>query len=514
MKIAFASSEVVPFSQTGGLADVAGALPVELAQLGHKVSVYTPYYRCVKKVDPKAKAVAQGVAPVGGETIPWTLYASSLHLGRSAEHSPHNPVAAAGGGRGRGRGHLDVYLIGCDAFFDREGLYGTPQADYADNCRRFVFFCQASLAAAKARGEAPDVWHCHDWQAALIPVYLRTTLASDPFHAAAATVFSIHNLSYRGLFWHWDWPLLNLPWQHYNWRELEFNGRMSLLKGALVHADLLATVSPTYAREIRTPVFGYGLEGVLTERKDVLFGIANGIDARAWNPRTDAFLPATYGPEDLAGKGVCKEALRQKLNLPQSSAVVVGMIGRLVEQKGFDLVAQCVEELLRRNIQLVVLGAGRDDFQRLLQRTQAAHPDKIAAVFAFDNALAHLIEAGSDIFIMPSRYEPCGLNQLYSLAYGTPPVVHCVGGLADTVTDTTPETLADGSTTGFLFHEHTAKALLGSLDRALKILFEQPEVWRKIQVKGMNQDWSWRRSALKYQEAYECAIRLRALRRM
>ena len=502
MRIAFASSEVVPFSQTGGLADVAGALPVELAKLGHRVSVFTPYYSCVKRFDPKVRTVAQGVAPVGSETIPWTLYASSLH-----------PERPPGSGRAK-RGHLDFLFIGCDAFFDREGLYGTPQADYADNCRRYVFFCQACLAAAKALGEPLDLWHCHDWQAALIPVYLKTTLAGDSFHAQAACVFTIHNLSYRGLFWHWDWPLLNLPWQHYNWRELEFNGRMSLLKGALVHADLLATVSPTYAREIQTPAFGYGLEGLLSERKDVLVGIANGIDTRVWNPRTDALLPATYGPEDMAGKQACKEALRRKFNLPRDSSAVVGMIGRLVEQKGFDLVARTVEELLRRNIQLVVLGAGRDEFQQLLQRTQAAHPDKVAAVFAFDNALAHLIEAGSDLFLMPSRYEPCGLNQLYSLAYGTPPVVHCVGGLADTVTDTTPDTLASRAATGFLFRGHTSKALLDSLDRALKILYEQPEVWRAIQLNGMSQDWSWRRSALKYQDAYECAVKLRALRRM
>jgi len=501
MKIAFASPEVVPFSQTGGLADVAGALPVELAQLGHKVSVYTPYYRCVKEVDPKAKPIAQGVAPVGGESIPWTLYASSLH-----------PARSSGQGHAK-RGRLDFFFIGCDAFFDREGLYGTAQADYADNCRRYVFFCQATLAAAKARGDAPELWHCHDWQSALIPVYLKTTLAADPHHAQAACVFSIHNLSYRGLFWHWDWPLLNLPWQHYNWRELEFNGRMSLLKGALVHADLLATVSATYAREIQTPQFGYGLEGVLSERKDVLVGIANGIDTRVWDPRSDALLPATYRPEDLSGKQACKSALRKRFSLPQDGSVVVGMVGRLVEQKGFDLVARCVNELLRRNIQLAVLGTGRDEFQQLLQRTQAAHPDKVAAVFAFDNALAHLIEAGSDIFLMPSRYEPCGLNQLYSLAYGTPPLVHCVGGLADTVTDATPDTLAGGSATGFLFREHTPKALLDSLDRALRILLEQPEVWRKIQATGMGQDWSWRRSALKYQEAYECAVRLRALRR-
>ncbi|MGD0089715.1 MAG: glycogen/starch synthase, partial [Planctomycetota bacterium] len=419
MNIAFASSEVVPFSQTGGLADVAGALPAELAGLGHTVSVYTPYYRCVKAVDPKAEVAAQGVVPVGSEMVPWTLYASSL--------SPARPA----GPRRSKRGSLRVYFIACDAYFDREGLYGPRDGDYPDNCSRFVFFCQACLAAARARGEPPDVWHCHDWQAALIPVYLKLTLAGDPFHARAASVFSIHNLSYLGQFWHWDWPLLNLPWQHYNWRELELHGRMSLLKGALVHSGLLLTVSATYAREIQSAAYGCQLEGVLAERKDVLFGIVNGMDARTWNPRTDALLPANYSPEDLAGKQACKKALREKLNLPQDSTAVVGMVGRLVDQK-FGLVARCLDELLKRNIQLAILGEGREDYQQFLQRTQAAHPGKVAAVLTFDNALAHLIEAGADIFLMPSSYEPCGLNQLYSLAYGTPPLVHGVGGLADT----------------------------------------------------------------------------------
>jgi len=512
MNIAFVSSEVVPFSKTGGMADVAGALPLELANLGHKVSVYTPYYRCVKRADPKAKPVAKGTAPVGNEQIPWTLYASSMPSGSAASGpradagttpAPQPPI---------GEGSLQAYFIGSDAFFDREALYGTPQGDYEDNCRRFVFFCQACLAAVQARAEPIDVWHCHDWQTALIPVYLKTTLAGNPFFSRAATVFTIHNLSYRGLFWHWDWPLLNLPWQHYNWREMEFHGKLSLLKGALVHADILVTVSPTYAREIQTPEVGYGLEGVLAERKDVLFGIVNGVDTRVWDPRTDPLLPANYSAENLAGKRVCKQVLQKKFGLPQNAAAVVGMIGRLVEQKGFDLVAQSVEELLKRNIQLVVLGTGREELQHALSAAHAAHPQKIGVAFAFDNALAHLIEAGADIFVMPSRYEPCGLNQLYSLAYGTPPIVHHVGGLADTITDTTPETLASRTATGFQFHDYSPQDLVATLDDALDIFAEQPDVWRKLQANGMSQDWSWRQSALKYMDAYECALKLKVLR--
>ncbi|HYG75652.1 MAG TPA: glycogen synthase GlgA [Planctomycetota bacterium] len=480
MNIAFVASEVVPYSKTGGLADVAGALPAEIEALGHKVTVYTPYYRSTKKVDPKARVVAEGSVPVGASSVPWTLHQSS---------APKSGVK--------------TYFIGCDAFFDRDGLYGTAQGDYEDSCSRFVLFCRATLAAAQALGERVNIWHCHDWQTALIPVYLKHTFKGHPFHAGAATVFTIHNLAYQGLFWHWDWPLLNLPWQHFNWKEMEFHGKMNLLKGALVHSDMLATVSPTYAQEIQTAEFGCGLEGVLSDRKRDLVGIVNGIDTRTWNPSSDALLPAVYNIENLDGKKTCKEVLRKKLNLPNDSTAVVGMIGRLFEQKGFDLVAQSIEELLRRDIQLVILGTGREEYHKLLQRVQQANPQKVAVAFAFDNALAHLIEAGSDIFLMPSRYEPCGLNQLYSLAYGTPPVVRKVGGLADTITDTTSQSLANGTATGFQFREYSAAAMIDCLDRALRVFKTEPEKWRQIQQNGMRQDWSWRKSAEKYVELYK-----------
>lgn len=512
MNITFVSSEVVPFSKTGGLADVAGALPVELAKLGHRVSVYTPYYRCVKKMDPKAKLIAKGTASVGLEQLPWTLHAASSKNGESVSPSPKIGAKKSGVLPPLAQGSLQFYFVGNDAIFDREGIYGTPQGDYEDNCKRFAFFCQATLAAVETRTEPVDLWHCHDWQTALIPVYLKTTLAGNPFFSRGASVLTIHNLAYRGLFWHWDWPLLNLPWKHYNWRELEFHGKMSLLKGALVHSDILVTVSPTYAREIQTAEFGYGLEGVLSERRDILFGIVNGIDTQAWNPRTDALLPATYSAEKMEGKRACKQALRRKFNLPDDSTAVVGMIGRLAEQKGFDLVARSGDELVKRHIQLVVLGTGSEGLEKWLRQFQAAHPQKIAMAFAFDDALAHLIEAGSDMFVMPSRYEPCGLSQLYSQAYGTVPIVRRVGGLADTVTDATPEALANGTATGFQFQDYTPQALMGGLDRALKLYFDQPEIWRKLQFSGMSQDWSWPHSALKYLDAYECALKLKVLR--
>ena len=420
---------------------------------------------------------------MGGESIPWTLYLAS---------SSNGPV--------------NTYFIGGDTYFDREGLYGTSQGDYEDSCSRFVFFCRACLAAAQALGERIDLWHCQDWQTALIPMYLKFCFSEHPFHGGAASVFTIHNMAYQGLFWHWDWPLLNLAWQHFNWKELEYHGKMNLLKGALVHSDILTTVSPTYAKEIQTPEFGCGLDGILSERKTELFGIVNGIDTEAWNPGRDSLLTSTYNSADLRGKRVCKDLLRRKFNLPQGDEAVVGMIGRLFEQKGFDLVANSIEELLRRDIQLVVLGTGREEFHKLLQRVQQSNPKKIAVAFAFDNGLAHLIEAGSDMFLMPSRYEPCGLNQLYSLAYGTPPIVRRVGGLADTVTDTTHDTRAAGTATGFQFDEYSSATMLACLDRALLLYRKEPEIWKKLQITGMQQDWSWRQSAVKYIEVYERAV--------
>jgi starch synthase len=296
---------------------------------------------------------------------------------------------------------------------------------------------------------------------------------------------------------------------------------MNLLKGALVHSDMLVTVSPTYAKEIQTAEFGWGLEGVLSDRKNDLFGIINGIDTQAWNPRKDALLPANFSDSDLEGKRQCRDLLRRKFELPSSftsifrageeknahGPAIIGMIGRLFEQKGFDLVANTVEELLKRDVQLIILGTGREEFHKLLQRVQQANPKRIAVAFAFDNALAHLIEAGSDMFLMPSRYEPCGLNQLYSLAYGTPPIVRNVGGLADTIVDATAETIADGSATGFKFSPYTGEAMLACIDRALEVFFKQPEKWRAIQKNGMKQDWSWQKSAAQYVDVYDRALK-------
>ncbi len=485
MNIVFATSEVAPYSKSGGLADVSAALPHELAKLGHHVCVFTPYYRSVRKLEPKARQIAQGFVPVGGESIAWTLHAASSNVSSKDK--------------------AQLYFIGCDQYFDRDGLYGTAKGDYDDSCQRYVLFCRACLSAVQALALSVDVWHCNDWQTALIPIYLKLLFAKHPLLSGAASVFTIHNLAYQGLFWHWDWPVLNLPWKHYNWKELEFHGKMNLLKGALIHADKLTTVSPTYAREIQTLEFGSGLEGVLQDRMDDLVGIVNGIDAEIWNPETDHFLPMGYRPGEFDGKLKCKAVLRRRLGLAEDGSVVVGMIGRLFEQKGFDLVVQALEELMRRDIQLVILGTGREEYHQILEVAQRARPEKVAVSFAFDNELAHLIEAGSDIFLMPSRYEPCGLNQLYSLKYGTIPVVHRVGGLADTVVDATPENMIAGRATGFQFEAYGPNEMLEALDRALHLFKNDPAAWRKIQLAGMAQDWTWPVSARKYVEVFKAA---------
>lgn len=483
MHILFATPEALPYSKTGGLGDVACVLPDAVAELGHTVHVMTPYYRSARKVDPKPEQVAQGSVPVGTEMVTWKLLRSRAVDGKA-----------------------ERFLIANDQYFDRDGIYGNRQGDYQDACCRYVFFCRSVLAAAEALDVPVDVYHCNDWHSAMIPVYLKLSFSSHPFHSKASTLFTIHNMAFQGLFWHWDWPYLNLPWKHFNWKELEFHGKVNLLKGALIHADLLNTVSPTYAREIQTREFGSGLHGVLSERAEDLYGVVNGIDTAHWDPTRDKLLPANYSEDDLSGKEACKRALLERLDLPtDESGPVIGMIGRLYEQKGFDLIAQAFESLARRDLRLVILGTGDERYHRLLRRMKELYPNRLGVSFAFDNTLAHLIEAGSDMFLMPSRFEPCGLSQLYALRYGTVPVVHKTGGLADTVVNASPRNLTEGHATGFVFEEFTSSALLAVLDRALSLFNDEPETWRAMQLRGMKQDWSWNNSARDYVRLYERA---------
>jgi starch synthase len=354
-----------------------------------------------------------------------------------------------------------------------------------------------------------DLIHVHDWQTALVPALLKTEYAGVPGYERVASLFTIHNLAYQGRFWHWDMLLTGMDWKYFNWRQMEFFGDLNLMKTGLVFADALSTVSPRYAQEIQTAEHGCGLEGVLKERRGVLTGIVNGVDYSEWNPATDRHIAANYTTKNVQpGKGQCKAALQKSLGLPVSPQTpLVGLVGRLAAQKGLDLVEGVITQWVRTSdTQWAILGTGEPKYQELFERLADEFPDKVAVKIGFSNPLAHAIEAGADMFLMPSRYEPCGLNQLYSLKYGTVPVVRATGGLADTIVDATEETIAAGTATGFSFAPYEVKALAEALSRAHAIYRERPEVWRQLIASGMHQDWSWANSARKYVDLYRQTI--------
>jgi len=484
MKIAFVSSEVVPFSKTGGLADISGALPKFLEKLGHKVSVFTPLYKAVKdKFRPRKTGRAVSV-PVGTDLVKGEIWQGTL---------PDSKVP--------------VYFISHDAYYYRDGLYGDAKGDYSDNCSRFVFFSRAVIEAIRALGLEPDVIHSNDWQAGLIPVYSKLAYAGDAGISRAANVYTIHNLGYQGLFWHWDMPIINIGWEHFNYKELEFFNKINLVKGGIVFSDTITTVSPTYAKEIQSDEeLGAGLRGVLKERTKDLVGILNGIDYAEWSPEVDALIPSKYSLAGMSGKAICKKELQGEANFLKKPAVpLIGMITRLVDQKGLDLLAAVAEQLMAEDLQLVVLGTGLEKYHKLLTQIAAKYPKKAAAFLKFDNRLAHWIEAGADIFLMPSRYEPSGLNQLYSLKYGTVPVVRATGGLADTITDAADAAVRAGKANGFSFAPYEANELLRTVRRALAA-YHDATLWQQLVTTGMKQDWSWNRSATEYVAMYKEAV--------
>jgi starch synthase len=401
---------------------------------------------------------------------------------------------------------VQVFTIGHDPFFARRGLYGEAGADYPDNLERFAFFCRAALelllAFAKVSRWTPDVLHAHDWQAALSVVYLKSLYAKRPEFRKLGTLLTVHNLGYQGLFPKTAFAQTGLGADLFTPKTLEFYGQVNLLKGGLVFADLLTTVSPTYSREIQTPEFGAGLDGVLRERQDRLSGVVNGIDVEVWNPATDSHLPAHYSPSDLAGKRLCKEALQRELALPVRDVPLLAVISRFTPQKGLDLVAAVLPELMRLDVQVALLGTGDPSLELQFQSFHMRYPDKIGVRIGFDDALAHAIEAGADLFLMPSRYEPCGLSQLYSLRYGTVPVVRKTGGLADTVVAYTPQTAAEGRATGFAFTDATPEALLTTILLALRVYADRAE-WKTLMTAGMATDVSWTRSAETYAALYQ-----------
>lgn len=476
MHVLFAASECVPFSKTGGLADVVGALPRAVAELGHQVTVYLPLYRQTQLENP--------ITVIASVTIPFD--------------DRYRFCAVLDGGRQDG---VQYYFIDYPPFYDREALYGTPLGDYHDNPERFAMYCRAVLEAAKILG-VPDVFHCHDWQTALIPVLLRTLYDEDPALNGIPTVFTIHNMGYQGMFSPDTLPLLMLPWDLFTITKLEFFGKVNFLKGALTYADFITTVSRKYSQEIQTVEYGFGLEGVLRSRNSNLAGILNGVDYCEWNPATDASIVANYSPESLEGKHRCRRDLLRAFALdPESAAPVVGIVSRFAAQKGFDLIALAADRLAHQEVSVVVLGSGDKDYEDLFRRLVRQYPSRFAVKIGYDDPMAHKIEAGSDMFLMPSRYEPCGLNQIYSLKYGTVPIVRATGGLDDTIESYDPRT---GKGTGFKFHEYTPEALLTAMQSALA-LFSKPSEWRKVMLNGMARDFSWTVSAREYMKVYEKA---------
>ncbi len=483
MHIAFAASECVPYSKTGGLADVVAALPRALAAAGHQVTVYLPRYRQTHLADSQIA--------IGSITIPFD--------------DRFRFCSVLSGGVQNG---VQFYFVEYPPYFDRDALYGTAAGDFRDNAERFALFCRAVIEASKILG-VPQIFHCNDWQTALIPVLLRTQYAEDPVLRDTGTVFTIHNMGYQGSFSPDTLPLLSLPWDLFTITKMEFFGNVNFLKGALVYADFVNTVSRRYSQEIQTTEFGFGLEGVLRNRAATVTGILNGVDYEQWSPKTDKFIAASYSAEDLTGKLKCKQDLLAEFGLEAANAQmpVIGIVSRFAAQKGFDLITQVADRFAMEDLILVALGSGDRLYEQMFLRLQKQFPKKIAVKIAYDDVLAHKIEAGADMFLMPSRYEPCGLNQIYSLKYGTVPIVRATGGLDDTIEAWDPKT---GKGTGFKFSEYSGEELLLTIKQALQS-FRDQKTWQVLMRNGMSKDFSWNVSAKEYVRVYERARQLRAV---
>jgi len=482
VNVVYISPEVAPFAKTGGLADIAGAIPKSLHKLGVDIIVFMPLYGTVMERNISlSKTDIQFHVKIGNEIKTGCVYKCLL---------PNSKVP--------------IFFIGNDQYFMRKGLYNYPGTtnDYEDNSQRFIFFAKGVLEVINTLHCCPDIIHCNDWQTGLVPVYVRTMSSGSECFKRTKLIMTIHNLAYQGIFWHWDMKLTGLDWGLFNWRQLEFYGRLNFLKSGIVFSDIITTVSQTYAKEIQTHEYGEGLDGVLRERAKDLYGIINGIDYTIWNPETDKFICANYGKKNLKGKHLCKKALQKKCKLPEKDVPVIGMITRLTDQKGLDLIVDKFHEIMNKNLQFVLLGTGEMRYQELFRAYTRIFSEKVAVNLAFEEHLAHEIEAGLDIFLMPSRYEPCGLNQLYSLKYGTVPIVRHTGGLADTVVGVGQDCNINGNMNGFSFKEYNSNVLLATIEKALN-LYHNKALWKKLMENGMKQDWSQEKSAREYKMIYE-----------
>jgi starch synthase len=465
------SSEAAPLAKTGGLADVVGALPSALRSFGDEAAVVIPRYGSIDLK--RARRVFDSLPVYLGTT----RYDTAIY--QIAEEYP-------------------LYLVDCPPLFDRKGFYGESGMDYPDNHIRFAVFGRAALGVARHLFRT-EIFHCHDWQAGLVPAYLKTLFAGDPTYLGARTLFTIHNLGYQGLFSRTALADVALDPAVFRPDGMEFFGHASYIKGGISFADWLSTVSPTYAREIQTPEYGFGLDGALRARAGVLSGILNGVDYREWSPDVDPLIPAHFTPEDLSGKRVCKEHLVREFGLPPQAMdrPLAGVVSRFTRQKGTDLIAQAASRTVEQDVYLVALGSGEPEYEEFFRRMAAEFPGRIAVHIGFDNGMAHRIEAGADFFLMPSQYEPCGLNQIYSLRYGTVPVVRATGGLDDTIEDGT----------GFKFSEYTPEALLDAI-RAAVTAYGDPEIWQGMVRRGMRKDFSWKASAAAYSALYQRLLAL------
>lgn len=490
MRILFVASEATPFAKTGGLADVSSALPVALSRLGCDVTLIIPAYQ---EAFENAKSKGFSIEPTSiSFEIPVGTPRIDAHVFRS-----YLPVTHEGPSP-------EVLLISNEKYFDRESLYGSP-TDYADNAARFTFFSRAAMELACKSDCAFDIIHCHDWQTGLVPAYQKLMYQSCPAVSHARTIMTIHNLAYQGVFWHWDMLLTGLDWKYFNWEQMEFYGQLNLLKTGIVFADAISTVSPTYAREIQSVPGGCGLETLLASRSHSLSGIVNGINTDVWNPQTDAHIPHHYSDESYEqGKYAAKIALAARLGrTAPSPRPLIAFVGRFAEQKGVDLLIEALGSLAAKgHAHFVVLGMGDPGIEEALRRVAASFPDSIDLSVGFSEGLAHLAQAAADMILVPSRYEPCGLTQLYAMRYGTIPIVRATGGLIDTVIDFNSDSLGAGTATGFVFESFDAKSLEETVVRALEV-YKNKNVWRDLVHRVMQQDWSWSTSAHAYLDLYK-----------
>jgi starch synthase len=482
MRVLFISPEAVPFAKTGGLADVAGSLPAALKRLGMEVHLVLPFYRVVRESNLEYRLLLKDLTVTLGDG---ELVARVWGSVNDAE--------------------VPVYLIEREDMYDRPNIYGNSLGDYYDNFERYTFFSRAALSTAEVLSIKPDLIHCHDWQTGLVPALLKGPLRNSATLGAAPTVFTIHNLGYQGLFPADKMVLAGLSREEFFRSEgLEYYGKISLLKAGIVYSDAVTTVSPSYAREIQTPEYGMGMEGVLQYRRASLHGILNGVDYQRWDPARDPHISASYSLGRMAGKQACKESLIREMNLNSLLAKrpLLGMISRLDTQKGVDLLVKVLDDMLALNVGLVVLGSGDEQIQRSIQEAADRHPGQVKLTTGFDEPLAHRIMAGADILLIPSRYEPCGLTQMYALKYGTVPVVRATGGLEDTITVFNPQ---EGEGNGFKFGAYESGAFLAAVQKAVKT-FQDSRSWNRLMANGMKEDFSWEQSAQRYRALYESLI--------